>query len=72
MEITFERSSTNGRPGFRSLVSTGLVLFTIDHHPGCALNSIYQDAASLVIAVDDGKMFASVNDHARLPSRNHL
>lgn len=57
MEITFERSSTNGRPGFCSLVSAGLVLSTIDHHPGCALNSIYQDAASLVVAVDDGKMF---------------
>lgn len=37
--------------------------------PGRALYLLEVDRVALP---DDGKMFASVNDHARLPSRNHF
>ena len=52
----------------------GLVLFTIDHPSRVRRFKLYlpRTAASLVVSADDGKMFASVNDHARLPSRNHF
>lgn len=46
-----------------------LILFIVHHPPGRALYLLEVDRVALP---DDGKMFASVNDHARLPSRNHF